>query len=171
MVPAILKRISILVFCMIIFGCGDSAEETSSGSSPSIGRMPAGSTAAPDVELSGEFEISAPAPFGHSTTTAELTCQEQFPGSPFRATWNDSESKIAILVTGFRDANGSAAHKIDNFDLQNFSGTKQQKARLSGATLSTVVIGTSGAVTYYEVGASGEFVEAGTFTASGTCRA
>ena len=164
------KAISLTVTYACIAACGGS-DGDSAGHDPLDSQLSAESMSEPDIELGGQFEIVAPAPFGSSSFEADLRCQDAFGGTPFHAIWTVSGSQIGIKVSGFRDPGGSPTHKIDTFSISTVEDGRQVNARLSDATLSTIPIGKSGAVTYYEVEATGTFVESGSFKASGKCRA
>lgn len=171
-----LTMTGLLFLCIFITGCSGSSEDGSS-QERSVSRisedsmLAPDSMSAPDIELGGQFEISASAPFTYASEEANLRCQDEFPGEPFHAIWTVSGSSIGIKVSGFHDSSSEPMRKVSAFQITTVEDNSQKNARLSGATLSTVEIGKSGATTYYEVEASGTFEEGGTFTASGKCKA
>jgi len=70
-------------------------------------------------------------------------------------------------VTGFPQDETNET-RVDRFQV---SLEGERDARLSDAMMSVEEVSQAGASSYYAVEASGTFVEGGTFTASGTCRA
>jgi len=155
----------------VLVACGSSSDE--SASAESVQRMPTSAAApAQQVALGGRFEVTAEAPFEATAESAQLTCQSAFAASPFRAQWFDAESKVGILVTGFPLDDGSGDTRVDNFQLTSMAGSNQRNARLAEAQLKVSKVSQQGASAVYEVSASGKLMEgAGSFKASGTCRA
>jgi hypothetical protein len=155
-----------MVMSLLAVACGGSADSGSEAEAAAAAAAPA---SAP--ELGGRYELAGAEPFTVTVDDANLTCQSG-PVSPFRAQWDAPDMSTHVLVTGYPQE-GTDEHRVDAYrvEFRDSGANRTQAARLADVTLTAREVSRTGASAVYDVEAAGTFVDGGSFTASGTCRA